>query len=103
VRAVIAVEPSGAPPSGAAAASLREVPHLFVWGDFIRGNAVWERIRGNVERWQGELRAAGVVADTLDMPAEGIAGNSHMLMMDVNSDEVAGRIQAWMERRGLMR
>jgi len=103
VRAVIAVEPSGAPPNTAEAARLREVPHLVVWGDFIRGNAFWERIRGNVERWQGQVRDAGGVADTLDMPAEGVAGNSHMIMMDTNSDEVAGRIQAWMERRGLMR
>jgi pimeloyl-ACP methyl ester carboxylesterase len=103
VRAVIAVEPSGAPPATADAARLRDIPHLVVWGDFIRGNAFWERIRGNVERWQGQIRDGGGVADTLDMPAEGVAGNSHMIMMDTNSDEVAGRIQAWMERRGLMR
>ncbi|QYU68398.1 hypothetical protein J4558_26950 [Leptolyngbya sp. 15MV] len=103
VRAVIAVEPSGAPPADQGAAALREIPHLVVWGDFIRGNAFWERIRGNVERWQGQIRDAGGVADTLDMPAEGVAGNSHMIMMDTNSDDVARRIQAWMERRGLMR
>jgi hypothetical protein len=37
------------------------------------------------------------------MPAEGVRGNSHMIMMDTNSDDVARRIDAWMERRGLMR
>jgi hypothetical protein len=37
------------------------------------------------------------------MPAEGVRGNSHMIMMDTNSDDVARRIQAWMDRRGLMR
>jgi pimeloyl-ACP methyl ester carboxylesterase len=103
VRAVIAVEPSGAPPNTADATRLREVPHLVVWGDHIAGIPFWQRIRANVERWQGQIRDAGGVAETLDMPAEGVRGNSHMIMMDTNSDDVAARIQAWMERRGLMR
>ena len=103
VRAVIAVEPSGTPPDTADAARLRGIPHLVVWGDHIAGNAFWQRIRGNVERWQDRIRAAGGTADTLDMPAEGVRGNSHMIMMDTNSDDVAARIQRWMEARGLMR
>jgi pimeloyl-ACP methyl ester carboxylesterase len=103
VAAVIAVEPSGAPPAETDATALRGVPHLVVWGDRVNDQPFWGRIRANIERWQGQIRAAGGTADTLDMPAEGVHGNSHMLMMDTNSDEVAGRIQAWMERRGLMR
>jgi pimeloyl-ACP methyl ester carboxylesterase len=103
IRAVIAVEPSGAPPAEADAAPLRDIPHLVVWCDYTGENAFWQRIRANIERWQGQIRTAGGVADTLDMPAEGVRGNSHMIMMDTNSDDVAARIQAWMERRGLMR
>ena len=38
-----------------------------------------------------------------DMPAEGVRGNSHMIMMDTNSDDVARRINAWMAGQGLMR
>lgn len=103
VRAVIAIEPSGAPPAGTDAAGLRGVPHLVVWGDHIAGNPFWEGVRRNVTRWQDELRAAGATVETLDLPAAGIAGNSHMLMMDTNSDEIAGRIQAWIAAQGLMR
>jgi pimeloyl-ACP methyl ester carboxylesterase len=103
VRAVIAIEPSGAPPATADAARLRGVPHLVVWGDHMQGNAFWEGVRRNVTRWQEQLRAAGGTADTLDLPAEGVRGNSHMLMMDTNSDDVAARIQAWIAARGLMR
>ncbi len=36
-------------------------------------------------------------------PAEGIRGNSHMLMMDRNSDEIAARIQQWLRARNLMK
>lgn len=104
VRAIIAIEPSGAPdPARAEAARVRGIPMLVVWGDYVQGNAFWERIRANVERWQAAVREAGGVADTLDLPARGIRGNSHMLMMDRNSDQVAQLVQDWMAARGLMR
>jgi hypothetical protein len=79
------------------------VPHLVVWGDRIAEDPFWSRIRQNVERWQERVRGAGGGADTLDLPAAGVPGNSHMLMMDTNSDEVAERVQRWMEAKGLMR
>ena len=103
IMAVIAVEPSGAPSAETDVAAIRAIPHLVVWGDYTGDNAFWQRIRANIDRYQGQLRSVGGVADTLDMPAEGVRGNSHMIMMDTNSDDVAARIQAWMERRGLMR
>ena len=102
VRALIAVEPSGAPPLTANTAPLRDIPHLVVWGDNVSGHAFWGAVRTNIDRYQGQIRAAGGSADTIDMAIEGVRGNSHMIMMDNNSDDVAARIQAWMERRGLM-
>lgn len=104
VKALIAIEPSGAPdPARADATVLKDVPHLVVWGDFIEGHPLWTRLVPNVTRWQQAITAAGGRADTLDLPKEGIPGNSHMLMMDRNSDAIAARIQAWMDQRGLMR
>jgi len=47
--------------------------------------------------------AEGGRVDTLDLPARGIHGNSHMLMMDRNSDQVAGLIQDWLARGGWTR
>jgi hypothetical protein len=32
----------------------------------------------------------------MELPQEGIRGNSHMLMMDDNSDAVAERVCAWL-------
>ena len=32
----------------------------------------------------------------------GVKGNSHMMMMDTNSDQVAALIQQWIEKQGLM-
>ena len=103
VKAVIAVEPSGAPPASTDAARLRAIPHLVVWGDHFAESSFWQGVRRNIDRWQGQIRDAGGRADTLDMPAEGVRGNSHMIMMDTNSDDVARRINAWMAGQGLMR
>ncbi|HYZ32525.1 MAG TPA: esterase [Crenalkalicoccus sp.] len=103
VKAVIAIEPSGAPPAETDAAALQAIPHLVVWGDHMQGHPFWEKVRANVTRWQEQIRAAGGTADTLDLPAEGIRGSSHMMMMDDNNAEIAGRIQAWIAARELMR
>ena len=103
VRALIAVEPSGAPPQTADAARVKAIPHLVVWGDRIGAEPFWNRVQQNIARWQDQIRAAGGSADTLDLPAAGIRGNSHMPMMDTNSDDVAARIQQWMESKRLMR
>ena len=47
------------------------------------------------------LVAAGAKADVMDLPAMGIKGNSHMLMMDRNSDDVARLVHEWLGRQGL--
>jgi hypothetical protein len=52
---------------------------------------------------RGALAAAGVRADVIELPARGIHGNTHMLMMDRNSDQTAAMIEDWMEKNGLMR
>ncbi|MCO6416589.1 esterase [Siccirubricoccus sp. KC 17139] len=103
IRALIAVEPSGAPDEAADAARVKGVPHLVVWGDYVAEHPFWSRARQNIERWQARIREAGGTAETLDLPAEGVRGNSHMLMMDTNSDEIATRVQGWMAAKGLMR
>jgi hypothetical protein len=49
------------------------------------------------------LAAGGGVAEVLDLPKAGVAGNSHMLMMDRNSDQVAQMVQQWMAKQGLLK
>lgn len=103
VRAIVAVEPSGFPdPAHHALSRLAAIPHLLVWGDHMDASAVWLRLRPALQRYRDALVAAGVDVEDLDLPATGVRGNSHMPMMDRNSDQVAGAIQAWMERKGLM-
>ncbi len=104
IKAIVAVEPSGTPdPSKVDVAKLKGTPHLFVWGDYLGEQELWKKITPAVHRYRDALRAAGVRTDELELPSRGIHGNSHMMMMDRNSDEIAALLQRWLEENGLMK
>ena len=48
-----------------------------------------------------ERRGHGHLAVFIDLPEHGVTGNSHMIMMDRNSDQVAVLVQGWLAARGL--
>ncbi|WP_156909274.1 esterase [Ottowia thiooxydans] len=97
VLGVIVVEPSGAPGAADHQGMAALPAHLYVWGDHIAEHAVWQRYRANVDAHAMALKAAGARADVCDLPSEGLRGNSHFPMMDLNSDAVAARILRWLD------
>ncbi len=104
VKGIVAIEPAFAPkPNDPAIAGLKAIPHIFVWGDFIDTNPIWVDHVRELQAYHNALKTAGVNTEWLDLPAAGIRGNTHMPMMDTNSDEIAGRVQAWLNKNKLMR
>lgn len=104
VKAIIAIEPTGAPdPDQVDLAGVRAVPQLFIWGDFIDDAPFWTGVTSNVGRYAQALSRQGGVSDWVKLPELGIRGNSHMPMMDRNSDAIAAMIQEWLTRQGLMK
>jgi pimeloyl-ACP methyl ester carboxylesterase len=102
VKGLIVIEPSGSPnPERTEFAKIKGVPHLVVFGDYLDRQPLWGRLLPNQQKYFEGLRAAGVDATWLDLPKQGIRGNSHMLMMDKNSDQVAALINEWMVAKGL--
>lgn len=102
VKALIAIEPSGAPPETAKLVVVKGVPQRIVWGDFIAESALWTKLIQASINYHRALMALGGKVDWLSLPVKDIKGNGHMLMMDSNSDQVAEVIQKWMTDRGLM-
>ena len=100
VKALVLVEPAGTGPISDAP-KMKNVPVLAVYGDYIEQDSRWPTIRGNGIKFYEALRAAGGSADMVDLPAVGIRGNSHMMMMDKNNIAVADVIQEWLTKRGL--
>jgi pimeloyl-ACP methyl ester carboxylesterase len=101
VKALIAVEPAAFPDPKAGA--LKDIPALFVYGDFIERDSRWPKMRQNGLDFAAKITAAGGKVDVMELPKLGIKGNSHMLMMDKNNLEVAALIQKWLGEKGLVR
>jgi pimeloyl-ACP methyl ester carboxylesterase len=100
VKALVAVEPTVGGDRNKVA-SIKNTPVLVVYGDDAKDHPRWSKIRQGGIDYAGALKAAGGNIDIVDLPDVGIKGNSHMIMMDKNSDAVAGLIQKWLVDRGL--
>jgi pimeloyl-ACP methyl ester carboxylesterase len=97
VKAVVAVEPPAVP--GAVNASVVCCPHLFIWGDYIHGKSeTWSRYFRVVEDYRRGLSDSGTLAEVMELPALGVRGNSHMLIMDRNNQLIAKLVQDWLTR-----
>ena len=103
VKAIVAVEPAGFG-DPAQAGVLKEIPILAVYGDYFDVDKRWATIRANGFAFFDKIRAAGGSVKVVELPREGIRGNSHMIPMDRNNLEVAALIQKWLaEQPGLVR
>jgi hypothetical protein len=102
VKALVLVEPAGLG-DPKLIANLKNTPILAVYGDYIEEDPRWPTIRGNQIKFLEQVKAAGGKYDVVDLPKIGIKGNSHMIMMDKNSDQVAELIQQWLAKQGLYR
>jgi pimeloyl-ACP methyl ester carboxylesterase len=98
VKALIAVEPSA---TGAKdkVATLK-MPIVVIYGDNAKEHPRWGKIRQNVHDYAGLIKQAGGSIETIDLPDIGIKGNTHMMMMDRNSDQIADVMQKWLVAKG---
>lgn len=80
-------------------AVLARIPMLIVYGDNLEGvplfAAFWKESFERCNRFVAQVNAVGGDAIMLSLPARGIRGNTHMLMMDRNNLQIADLILAW--------
>jgi len=100
IRALVAIEPAAAG-DPAQAAALKDIPILVVYGDNIAKDSRWPAIRATGVAFVDKVKQAGGSVEVVDLPDRGIMGNSHMLMMDRNNQQVAQLIQDWLVGKGL--
>ena len=83
--------------AGDASRFFGKVPFVSVWGDNSIG--AWgvngDKRREGCVQAVNHVKGAGGNATFLLLPEAGIAGNSHMMMMDRNNLQVAGVIRKW--------
>jgi len=98
VRGLVSVEPSGGP---AVPSPPTRVPHLVLWGDHLdavseRSN--WPTLYASARAYLDRAKSVGAPVTWADLPARGVRGNSHMLMSDSNSADIAGVIDGWVRK-----
>ena len=100
VKALVAVEPVRGGDKNKVA-SVKGTPVVIIYGDNAKEHPRWSKIRQTGVDYAAALKAGGGSVDVIDLPDVGIKGNSHMVMMDKNSDQVADVIQKWLVGNGL--
>ena len=69
-------------------------PFLSVYADYVeeRGQTARKELSQAIT---DEILAQGGVAGFIDLPAQGIVGNTHLMMQDNNNEVIAGQIIDW--------
>ncbi len=98
IAAIISIEPANCPDSTADMAPYKGTPIMVLFGDYIADSPGWAHILQGCRDYVGALKAVGGRVDLVVLPEIGIKGNSHMLMQDSNSLEIAGRLVDWIAK-----
>ena len=100
VKGVVTIEPVVCPADWTSQqmAMLARVPTLVMFGDYIGKSTFWQRSLDSCNRYVQAINAAGGDATLMHLPAMGIVGNSHMVMQDKNSLQVAELIDRWIRQ-----
>ena len=111
ISAIVAIEPGGAPEIGSEQYNKlleAKIPITIYFGDYIdngpediQSTGFWKSVRDGALEFAEAYNAAGGDATVVDLPKEGITGNSHFMFQELNNKEIADHIEAWLEERGL--
>jgi pimeloyl-ACP methyl ester carboxylesterase len=101
IKAIVAIEPAGSGPV-AKAAAVKNIPVLAIFGDYVDQHPRWALAKKLFNEYGAAVKAAGGSYELVMLPDIGIKGNSHMLMQDKNSDQIAEVIQKWLTAQKLV-
>jgi hypothetical protein len=105
IRGMVSIEPGGSctttnpstlPLTQAQINTLATIPTLILFGDHV-ANSGFAGAYASCVDYTHKIRAAGGDITFIHLPAIGIHGNSHMMMLDKNNLVVADVIRTWMK------
>lgn len=96
---IVSIEPAACPAVSEDMRPYTKMPILVLFGDYVDLSPRWSpRLKACKEFVQAANKSGGH-AEVVLLPDVGFHGNSHMLMQDKNSLEVADWLSAWIDRR----
>lgn len=123
VKAIVAIEPGGftfpegeVPKENRAGKGipmhefmkLTKIPIVVYFGDYIpkeETNAAslnfWRNVLATAKQWAKVVNHYGGDVTIVYLPEIGIKGNTHFIMSDLNNQEIATILNAWLHQKGL--
>lgn len=111
VSAIVAIEPGGTPEPGSEQYQKllnAKIPIVIYFGDYIdngpediMSTGFWATMKSDAVAFAEQYNADGGDATVVDLPKEGITGNSHFMFQEMNNKEIADHIEKWLSERGL--
>jgi hypothetical protein len=103
IRGIISIEmPCPTDLTAPQIATLAKIPALIVFGDHLGdvqgGPANWAASLESCQKFAQQTTDAGGDVEMMHLPKLGIRGNSHMLMQDRNSLQLADLILSWIDK-----
>jgi pimeloyl-ACP methyl ester carboxylesterase len=101
IKAMITIETACPALNSQQIAGLAKIPTLVVFGDHLgdvpSSPIKWQERFDTCQQFVEQVKAAGGDATMMHLPKYGQFGNSHMLMQDKNSNQVADLILKWID------
>jgi len=100
IRGVVTIETGCPTLTPAQLATLAKIPTLVIFGDHlaeVTRPLNWMDAFQSCNSFVRQLKQAGGDAQMMHLPDLGIKGNSHMLMQDKNSNQIADLLIAWID------
>lgn len=96
VKGIIAIEPVGSPTDkNIIKKYYKNIPYLAVYGDYIQSRNQTGRMEA-CKTTAELIRENGGKGKVIELTKEGIDGNTHLMMWDKNSAQIAEKIVNWL-------
>lgn len=96
IAAIVSIEPGGCPTGDLK--SYVDIPTLVLFGDYVDLSPRWAPRLKQCREYAEAMKKLGGKTELVVLPEIGIKGNSHMLMQDRNSLELAAWLIAWLNK-----
>lgn len=98
IAAIVSIEPGACPSATADMMPFTKMPILVLFGDFVDLSTRWAPRLKACREFVAAANKAGGRAELMLLPEMGIKGNTHMLMQDDNSLQIADLLSAWIAK-----
>ena len=83
------------------AAVVKHIPILVIYGDNVEKSEFFARQHAANLEMVKIAKSVGGSVEMVELPALGMKGNSHFLMMERNNAQIADLIEQWLIKKGL--